>query len=166
MVIAILTYFAIASWLACFLRNVSLASCFYFDDISQNNPELVKEKEWKTKTNNLPSESFQWIGFLVIRPEQRDNIWNFVAGTITKTCLYNLIPLDPFLYSKTGVYRDQSYSFLFLLWNGDCVWSLEPPQDDSSECPQFVFSAEIRKIKYFFIFKFSFFDSKIKNVIV
>ena len=50
-----------------------------------------------------------------------------------------LTPLNPLLYSKTGL---QGYTliFLFLLKNIDCGYSLEPPQrGGSNEHPQSMF---------------------------
>ena len=38
-----------------------------------------------------------------------------------------MTPLNPTLYTKTGVYRGIHYFFLFLLKNIDCGYSLEPP---------------------------------------
>ena len=51
-----------------------------------------------------------------------------------------LIPLNPTLYSKTGVNSGIHYVFLFLLKNIYCVYSLEPPrQGGSNEYPQSLF---------------------------
>ena len=77
---------------------------------------------------------------------------------ITKTYLYNFYPLKPHFHivklGFTGVY----IIFLFLLKNIDCGYSLEPPRrGGSNEFPQSMFSAEIRKILAFFIWKFSIF---------
>ena len=69
---------------------------------------------------------------------------------ITRTCLYNVDPLEPHFYivklGFTGVY----IIFLFLLKNIDCGYSLEPPrQGSSNEYPQSMFWAEIWKISEF-----------------
>ena len=70
--------------------------------------------------------------------------YSTAAGVITKTCLYNVDPLEPHFYivklGFTGVY----IIFLFLLKNIDCGYSLEPPRrDGSNEYPQSMFWAEI-----------------------
>ena len=70
------------------------------------------------------------------------------------TCII-LTPLNPLLYSKTGVYRGIHF-FLFLFKNIDCGYSLEPPRrGGSNEYPQSMFWAEIWKISEVFIWKFS-----------
>ena len=59
---------------------------------------------------------------------------------ITKTCLYNVDPFNPLLYSKTGVYKDTYIIFFILLKNIDCGYSLEPPRrGGSNEYPQSMF---------------------------
>ena len=88
-----------------------------------------------------------------------------VTSSITRTCLYNVDPLEPHFYivklGFTGVY----IIFLFLLKNIDCGYSLEPPcWGGSNEYPQSMFWAEIWKISEFFIWKFSVFGGKIFNI--
>ena len=66
---------------------------------------------------------------------------------ITKTRLYNLTPLYPTLYSKTGIYRGIHYIIFHIsAQNIDCGYSLEPPRRGvSNEYPQSMFWAEIWK---------------------
>ena len=76
---------------------------------------------------------------------------------ITRTCLYNVDPLEPHFYivklGFTGVY----IIFLFLLKNIDCGYSLEPPRrGGSNEYPQSMFWAEIWKISEFLSENFQF----------
>ena len=67
-----------------------------------------------------------------------------------------LTPLNPTLYSKTGVYRGIHF-FLFLLKIIDCGYSLKPPHRGGSyEYPQSIFWAEIWKISVFYLKSFSF----------
>ena len=80
------------------------------------------------------------------------------AQNITKTCLYNVDPLKPHFYIAklgfTGVY------IIFLISAQNIGWgySLEPPRrGGSNEYPRSMFLAEIWKISYFFIWKFSLF---------
>ena len=68
---------------------------------------------------------------------------------ITKTCLYNVDPLKPHFYivklGFTGVY----ITFLFLLKNIDCGYSLEPPRrGGSNEYPQSMFLSRNRKVMF------------------
>ena len=59
---------------------------------------------------------------------------------ITKTCLNNVDPLKPLLYSKPGVLQGYTVFFLFLLKNIDCGYSLEPlRRGGSNEYTQSVF---------------------------
>ena len=79
-------------------------------------------------------------------------------SNITKTRLYNSDPLKPHIYivklGFTGVY----IIFLIFAQNIDCGYSLEPPRrGGSTEYPQSMFLAEIRKISQFFILIFSYF---------
>ena len=88
------------------------------------------------------------------------------AFLITKTRLYNFDPLKPQFYivklGFTGVY----IIFLISAQNIDCGYSLEPPhRGGSNEYPQSMFCAEIWKISEIFIWKFSFFDGKISNIV-
>ena len=50
---------------------------------------------------------------------------------ITKHAYIMLTPLNPTLYSKTGVYRDIHY-FLISARNIECGYSLEPPRRGGS----------------------------------
>ena len=51
-----------------------------------------------------------------------------------------LTPETPLLYSKTGVYKDMHYFFLFMLKNIDCGYSFEPPRrGGSNEYPKSIF---------------------------
>ena len=90
--------------------------------------------------------------------------WISLILYITKTDLYSLYPLKPHLYivklGFTGVY----IIFLFLLKNIDCGYSLELPRRGSSNYPQSMFWAEIRKMLAFFICKFSIFGVKFFNI--
>ena len=74
-----------------------------------------------------------------------------------------LTPLNPLLYSKTGVYRGINNFVLFLLKNIDCGHSLElPPRGGSNEYPQSM-SRNMKNIGvliwklsfFFFVVKFS-----------
>ena len=58
---------------------------------------------------------------------------------MTKTCRYNIDPLKPHFYSKTGVYRDIHYFLIFAQKHR--LWVLvEPPrQGGSNEYPQSMF---------------------------
>ena len=80
-----------------------------------------------------------------------------VIPYITRTCLYNVDPLEPRFYivklGFTGVY----IIFLFPLKNIDCGYSLEPPRrGGSNEYPQSMFRAEIWKISEFLSENFHF----------
>ena len=77
----------------------------------------------------------------------------FSTKIITKTCLYNFDPLNPLLYSKTGVLQGYILRvFLLLLKTIDCGYSSEPPRrGGSDEYPQSMFGVEIRKISNNFI---------------
>ena len=82
--------------------------------------------------------------------------------SITRTRLYNFDPLKPHFYivklGFTGVY----INFLISAQNIDCGYPLEPPRPGgSNEYPHSMFWSEIWKISEFFIWKFSFFGSKI-----
>ena len=84
---------------------------------------------------------------------------------ITKTCLYNIDPLQPHFYivklGFTGVY----IIFLISAQNIDCGYLLEPPRwGGSNEYPQSMFWAGIWKIFAFFIWKFSCFCEEIFNI--
>ena len=66
-----------------------------------------------------------------------------IVCLITKTYLYDWEPLNPFLYSKTGVYRG-IYTHFLLLKNIDCGYSLETTRRSGfNEYPQSMFLAEI-----------------------
>ena len=83
--------------------------------------------------------------------------------TITETCLCNLASPPP--RKKWGL---QGYTlfFLFLLWNIDCGYPLEPPQrGGSNEYPQSLFRAKITKRSHFFHLKLFVFAA-IKSVII
>ena len=82
--------------------------------------------------------------------------------TITETYLYNFDPYQPHFYivklGFTGVYI---ISFLFLLKNIDCGYSLEPPpRGGSNEHPQSMFWVEIYEISEFLSENFQFFVVK------
>ena len=47
---------------------------------------------------------------------------------ITKTCPYNVYPLEPHFYTEKLGYAGVYLFFLFLLQNIDCGYSLEPPR--------------------------------------
>ena len=75
---------------------------------------------------------------------------------ITKTCLYNVDPLEPHFYivnlGFTGVY----IIFHISAQNIDCGYSLEPPRRcGSNEYPQSMFLSRHKKtIRFFFYLKF------------
>ena len=80
-----------------------------------------------------------------------NEIWS--EQNITKRRLYNFDPLKHHFYivklGFTGVY----IIFFILQKNIDCGYSLESPRrGGSNEYPQSMFSAEIRKIYFFFFF--------------
>ena len=71
---------------------------------------------------------------------------------ITKTCLNNVDPLKPLLYSKPGVLQGYIVFFLFLLKNIDCGYSLEPlRRGGSNEYTQSVFLSRNMKKKSEFL---------------
>ena len=81
---------------------------------------------------------------------------------ITETCPCKVYPLKPHFYIEKLGYAGLYLSFLFLLQNIDCGYSLEPPRwGGSNVYPQSMFWAKIRKISKFFYQKFSFFTTKI-----
>ena len=75
---------------------------------------------------------------------------------IMKTCLYNFDPLKSHFYivklGVTGVY------IIFLIFAQKHSWG------GSNEYPQSMFWTELRKISAVFIWKVSFFGSKISNI--
>ena len=75
-----------------------------------------------------------------------------------KHVLERYTPLNPRLYSKTGVCRGIPI-FFFLLQSIDCGFSLEPPRCTHNLC----FEQKIRKILIFFSLKFSIFKAQ-KNI--
>ena len=80
-----------------------------------------------------------------------------LSHCITKTYLYDFDILKPLFYivkqGFTGVY----IIFLTSAQNIDCGYSLEPPQRGSSnECPQSVFSRNIKKTSEFLSEEFQF----------
>ena len=83
---------------------------------------------------------------------------------ITKTRLYNFDPLKPHFYTvKLGFIRVYIiFSFLFMLENIDCRYSLEPPRrrGGSNEYTQSMFWVEIWKKSEVFIWKFSVFGGE------
>ena len=63
-----------------------------------------------------------------------------------------LTPLNPYLYTKTGVHKGIRYFSYFCSKNIDCGYSLEPPRwGGSNEYPQSMFWVEIWKKKSVFI---------------
>ena len=85
---------------------------------------------------------------------------------IMKTCPCNEHPLTSHFYigklGFTGVY----IFFLFLLWNIDRGFSLEPPHWGSSNVyPRSMFRAKIRKISHFFIWNYHFYNPEILQYI-
>ena len=74
-------------------------------------------------------------------------------NTVTKTCLYNFDPLKPYFYVvKLGTLQGYIISFLFLLKNKDCGYSLEPPRrGGSNDYPQYVFDQKYETYRSFFI---------------
>ena len=91
----------------------------------------------------LPTVCFQklTLDFLLLTTDILT--WNYIF--ITKTYLYNLIPLNPILYSETGVYMG-IYYFLISAQKHRLWVFIEPPR-----LPQYMFLAEIWKISEFFI---------------
>ena len=70
-----------------------------------------------------------------------------ICDVSRKTCLYNPDPLKPHFYIVKLGFIGVYIIFLFLLKNIDCGYSLEPPRrGGSKKYPQYMFSAEIRKI--------------------
>ena len=67
-----------------------------------------------------------------------------IQNFITKTYLYNFDPLNPHFYIVKLGSQGYTLSFLFLLKNINCGYSLEPPRrGGSNEYPQSMFRAEI-----------------------
>ena len=59
---------------------------------------------------------------------------------ITRTCLYNVDPLEPHFYIVKLGFTGAYIIFLFLLKNINCGYSLEPPRrGGSNEYPQSMF---------------------------
>ena len=84
--------------------------------------------------------------------------------TITRTCLYNVDPLEPHFYIVKLGFMGVYIIFLFLFKNIDCGYSLEPPRrGGSNEYPQSIFLAEIWKNIRIFIRKFPFLEVKFSN---
>ena len=83
-------------------------------------------------------------------------------NTSQKHAYIILTTKTPLLYNKTGVYREYTLFFLFLLKNIDCGYSLEPPRrGGSNEYPQSMFWTEIW-IRIF-IWKLSVLGGEISN---
>ena len=84
----------------------------------------------------------------------KKGIWlNYYISRSTAFPITKTRPLNPLLYSKTGLYRRIQYFFLILLKNLDCGYSLEPPRwGGSNEYPQSLFWEGIRKISDLFLF--------------
>ena len=82
--------------------------------------------------------------------------WPLIKPSRKRTYII-LTPLNPHLYSKTGVYRGIYHFLLISALNIDCGYSLEPPRRGGSNgYPHSMFRAEIRKIPEFLSENFQF----------
>ena len=137
-------------------RYFDLFSYFFFSRISgfyvswkmsakkKKKKNKKQKKKKKDKTIGMKYQSILW-------------------GTSRKHAYIILTPLNPLLYSKTGVYRGIHY-FFYSAKNIVCGYSLEPPRrGGSNEYPQSMFWAGIWKVSDFFL-EFSFFDCKVFNI--
>ena len=84
--------------------------------------------------------------------------------SIRKTCLCDKYPLKPHFYKEKLGFAGVYLSFLFLLQNIDCGYSLEPPRRGGSEYPQSIFWSKNKKNVKKFIRIFSFFTTLIISV--
>ena len=124
---------------------------FFFLIFPENRLDILcklspKEMNWDSVSCHFVTDSNMWA--------------------IKKTRLYHFDPLKPHFYIvKLGFTGVHIIVFLFLLKNIDCGYSLELPQQGSSdEYPQSMFWAEIWKISEFLSENFHFFGGKIFSI--
>ena len=72
---------------------------------------------------------------------------------ITKTCLYNVVPFNPLLYSKTGVYKD-TYIIFFYFAKKHRLWVLvrtASPRRFQRVPTIYVLSRNMKNIRLFYM---------------